>query len=146
MSIIKTVLASGTGDIARLYANRDPGSTIFAGQLEQLTREHPERLRIHHWFVTDRGVPDASTLPTILPDEDIAQGLTLACQSLPETDEIFIAFDPQRCSRPNSSYAEVGPTPSATDRKAAGPAAGRQVMTANPPITAGMRTWMAGER
>ncbi|MFE9577051.1 2Fe-2S iron-sulfur cluster-binding protein [Nocardia sp. NPDC006044] len=66
MSIIKTVLACGTGDIALLYANRDPGSTIFAGQLEQLTREHPERLRIQHWFETDQGVPDASTLTTLL--------------------------------------------------------------------------------
>lgn len=28
-----------------------------------------------------------------LPDQDVERGLTLACQSLPDADEIFIAFD-----------------------------------------------------
>ncbi len=216
MSIIKTVLTCGTADIALIYANRDLGSTIFAGQLEQLTREHPDRFHVQYWFETDGGVPDAAAMTALiapfaeratylcgpagfmavamaalaglgvpasrihqekylsladnpfeqpepapgspvtdgatleveidggrhtltwprqtklldvlleqgidvpyvcresicgscvcsvrkgrtrmvvndsLPDEDVEQGLTLACQSLPETDEIFIAFD-----------------------------------------------------
>ncbi|ASF09524.1 3-ketosteroid-9-alpha-hydroxylase [Nocardia brasiliensis] len=216
MSIIKTVLTCGTADIVLIYANRDPGSTIFAGQLEQLTREHPDRFQVQYWFETDGGVPDAAAMTALiapfaeratylcgpagfmavamaalaglgvpasrihqekylsladnpfeqpepapgspvtdgaileveidgdrhtltwprqtklldvlleqgidvpyvcrepicgscvcsvrkgrtrmvvndsLPDEDVEQGLTLACQSLPETDEIFIAFD-----------------------------------------------------
>ncbi|KIA66803.1 ferredoxin--NADP reductase [Nocardia vulneris] len=68
MSIIKTVLACGTGDVVLIYANRDPESTIFAGQLEQLTREHPDRFQVRHWFETDRGVPDAAAFtPLVAP-------------------------------------------------------------------------------
>lgn len=56
MSIIKAVLA-GAGSVFLVYANRDPESVIFAGELDRLTRLHPDRLTVVHWLESVQGLP-----------------------------------------------------------------------------------------
>jgi len=66
VSIIKSVLAGGRGRVALLYANRDPGSVIFAAELDRLAAEHPDRLRVTHWFDLEQGPPSAGRLEPLL--------------------------------------------------------------------------------
>jgi len=70
MSIIRTALAKGSGRIVLLYANRDERSVIFAGELDRLAREHPERLRVIHWLESVQGLPDAAQLRALAADHD----------------------------------------------------------------------------
>lgn len=57
MSIIRTALRDGHGQIVLFYANRDQASVIFADALRDLETEHPDRLRIIHWLESERGLP-----------------------------------------------------------------------------------------
>ncbi|GAA2154016.1 ferredoxin--NADP reductase [Actinomadura napierensis] len=57
MSILKSVLAGGTGTVTLLYANRDERSVIFAEELRALTEEHGERLTVVHWLESVQGLP-----------------------------------------------------------------------------------------
>jgi 3-ketosteroid 9alpha-monooxygenase subunit B len=66
MSILKAVLAAGTGRVALVYANRDPGSVIFATELGRLQERHGERLRVHHWLDSEAGPPTADALRDLL--------------------------------------------------------------------------------
>jgi 3-ketosteroid 9alpha-monooxygenase subunit B len=56
-SIIRTVLASGTGRINLLYANRDEQSVIFGNELTELARQYPDRLQVFHWLDSVQGRP-----------------------------------------------------------------------------------------
>jgi 3-ketosteroid 9alpha-monooxygenase subunit B len=62
MSILKSVLSSGTGAVALVYANRDEASVIFRDELITLTKEHPERLTVVHWLESVQGLPSAAGL------------------------------------------------------------------------------------
>jgi 3-ketosteroid 9alpha-monooxygenase subunit B len=62
MSITKSVLATGTGKITVLYANRDRDSVIFAAELDRLVAEHPHRMVVRHWLETERGLPTTDGL------------------------------------------------------------------------------------
>jgi 3-ketosteroid 9alpha-monooxygenase subunit B len=68
MSILRTALAAGSGQVVLIYANRDRDSVIFAAELDRLTAEHPDRLRVVHWLETGesgellRGLPNAAAL------------------------------------------------------------------------------------
>ncbi|AYF74276.1 ferredoxin--NADP reductase [Nocardia yunnanensis] len=64
MSILKSALILGRGDITLLYANRDRASVIFAEQLRQLVRRHPRRLTVLHWLESERGLPTAHGIAT----------------------------------------------------------------------------------
>jgi 3-ketosteroid 9alpha-monooxygenase subunit B len=57
MSILKSVLAGGTGTVTLLYANRDERSVIFAEELRALTERHGERLTVVHWLESVQGLP-----------------------------------------------------------------------------------------
>ncbi len=49
MSIIRTELAgTAPARLALLYGNRDEQSTLFAGELARLERDHPDRLSVSH--------------------------------------------------------------------------------------------------
>ncbi|NUS45584.1 MAG: ferredoxin--NADP reductase [Mycobacteriaceae bacterium] len=62
MSIVKSALVRGTGQVALIYANRDPESVIFAAELDELAAAHP-RLTVVHWLETGRGgLPTAAQL------------------------------------------------------------------------------------
>lgn len=62
MSIVKSALATGTGQVVLVYANRDEASVIFASELAALSREHPERLVVHHWLESVQGLPTPAQL------------------------------------------------------------------------------------
>ncbi|MEV6609444.1 ferredoxin--NADP reductase [Kutzneria sp. NPDC051319] len=62
MSIIKSVLAAGSGRMVLFYANRDPSSVIFAAELRRLAAEHPARLQVTHWLECLQGIPSQAQL------------------------------------------------------------------------------------
>jgi 3-ketosteroid 9alpha-monooxygenase subunit B len=59
MGIIKSVRARGHGDLALIYANRDPSSVIFRRELDDL-------LPVVHWLDSERGVPTVDSLAGLL--------------------------------------------------------------------------------
>ncbi|MGW6928861.1 2Fe-2S iron-sulfur cluster-binding protein [Lentzea sp. NPDC054927] len=72
MSIIKTVLAQGSGRVFLFYANRDEGSVIFARELDELSRSCPDRLVVVHWLESVQGLPHLGALRAFVQDCDEA--------------------------------------------------------------------------
>jgi 3-ketosteroid 9alpha-monooxygenase subunit B len=66
MSILKSALARGSGDIALVYANRDECSVIFAAELRELEAAHPGRLHVRHWLDVVQGPPTLADLAPVL--------------------------------------------------------------------------------
>jgi 3-ketosteroid 9alpha-monooxygenase subunit B len=62
MSILKTVLARGSGRVVLIYANRDEHSVIFASELGSLARQYGDRLVVVHWLETLQGLPSVPHL------------------------------------------------------------------------------------
>ncbi|HST84996.1 MAG TPA: ferredoxin--NADP reductase [Kineosporiaceae bacterium] len=65
MSIVRAALATGSGEVVLVYANRDENSIIFGAELDRLTAAHADRLTIVHWLETGphgRGLPTAAGL------------------------------------------------------------------------------------
>lgn len=65
MSIVKSMLAVGSGRIVLLYANRDDRSVIFATELAELVAKHPSRLTVIHWLESVQGLPSVETLTAL---------------------------------------------------------------------------------
>lgn len=92
MSILKTALARGHGQIALVYANRDCTSVIFATELRELQARHPDRLEVRYWHDVEQGPPTvAGLIPILRPyaDRDVyicgpEPYLAVARQSLDE--------------------------------------------------------------
>ncbi|MFP5253454.1 MAG: 2Fe-2S iron-sulfur cluster-binding protein [Actinomycetes bacterium] len=57
ISIAKSALARGSGKVVLLYANRDERSVIFAEELAELARKHPDRFVVVHWLESVQGLP-----------------------------------------------------------------------------------------
>lgn len=62
MSIVRSVLAKGSGALTLIYANRDETSVIFAGALRELAAGYPDRLTVVHWLESVQGLPSAEQL------------------------------------------------------------------------------------
>jgi 3-ketosteroid 9alpha-monooxygenase subunit B len=62
MSICKSALAEGSGQLTLLYANRDDSSVIFADALRELSGKYPDRLTVVHWLEVLQGLPSATAL------------------------------------------------------------------------------------
>jgi len=62
ISIVKSVLAAGSGRVVLVYANRDDRSVIFARELAELAARHPSRLVVHHCLESVQGLPTAAAL------------------------------------------------------------------------------------
>jgi 3-ketosteroid 9alpha-monooxygenase subunit B len=62
VSICKSVLANGNGQITLLYANRDEKSVIFAETLRALADKHPDRFSVVHWLESVQGLPSVAAL------------------------------------------------------------------------------------
>jgi 3-ketosteroid 9alpha-monooxygenase subunit B len=62
MSILKSLLARGSGRAFLCYANRDEDSVIFKTELKRLQHEHPERLVVLHWLESVQGLPTVPAL------------------------------------------------------------------------------------
>lgn len=57
ISIAKSALAKGSAKVVLLYANRDERSVIFAEELAELSRKHPDRFVVVHWLESVQGLP-----------------------------------------------------------------------------------------
>jgi ferredoxin-NADP reductase len=68
LSIIKTALARTAREIALVYANRDPGSVIFADALEHLRARSGGRLAVHHHLDSEKGFLDAAACAALVGD------------------------------------------------------------------------------
>jgi 3-ketosteroid 9alpha-monooxygenase subunit B len=136
MSIVRTVMASGSAHLVLLYANRDPESVIFARQLEMLAIRHTGRLRVIHWLESDRGLPSAAGLQPLLhsyadrdvylcgPEPFMAQvSEALTAVGVPRRQvhrERFVSLDEDPFTAPVEPPALVSPTPRTAAERAAG--------------------------
>jgi ferredoxin-NADP reductase len=68
LSIIKTALATTAREIALVYANRAPGSVIFADAVERLRAASRGRLTVHHHLDSDNGFLDAAACAALVGD------------------------------------------------------------------------------
>jgi len=66
LSIIKTALVTTAREIALVYANRGPGSVIFADALERLRAESGGRLSVHHHLDSENGFLDAAACAALV--------------------------------------------------------------------------------
>jgi 3-ketosteroid 9alpha-monooxygenase subunit B len=62
MSICKSALSEGSGQVMLVYANRDDRSVIFTDALRELTAKYPDRLTVVHWLESLQGLPSATAL------------------------------------------------------------------------------------
>lgn len=62
ISIAKSALTEGHGRVVLFYANRDERSVIFAAELAELARAHPDRFTIVHWLESVQGMPTVPQL------------------------------------------------------------------------------------
>jgi 3-ketosteroid 9alpha-monooxygenase subunit B len=62
VSICKSALSEGGGQVVLLYANRDERSVIFGGALRELAAKYPDRLTVVHWLESLQGLPSANAL------------------------------------------------------------------------------------
>ncbi|MGB8211681.1 MAG: ferredoxin--NADP reductase [Mycobacterium sp.] len=62
MSICKSALSEGSGQVVLLYANRDDRSVIFGDALRELAAKYPDRLTVLHWLESLQGLPSATAL------------------------------------------------------------------------------------
>lgn len=66
LSILKTALHAGSGQVALVYANRDESSVIFRDELVALAAEFPGRLVLVHWLESVQGLPTEPALGRLL--------------------------------------------------------------------------------
>ncbi|MTE13189.1 2Fe-2S iron-sulfur cluster binding domain-containing protein [Nocardia sp. CT2-14] len=62
LSILKSVLARGSGHCTLIYANQHENSVIFARELAELAAAHPDRLLVLHWLQSVQGLPSVAGL------------------------------------------------------------------------------------
>jgi len=62
LSILKSALATGSGQIVLVYANQNENAVIFAAQLRELAEADPERLHVVHWLESVQGLPTRALL------------------------------------------------------------------------------------
>ena len=62
MSILKSALHAGRGDVALVYANRDERSVIFRDELVALEKQYAGRLHVVHLLESVQGIPRVETL------------------------------------------------------------------------------------
>lgn len=91
MSIVKSVLAAGSGKVALIYANRDERSVIFRDALADLAATHPTRLTVIHWLESVQGLPTASALRALL--EPFAAREAFVCGPTPFMDATAAALE-----------------------------------------------------
>ncbi|WP_155769345.1 ferredoxin--NADP reductase [Mycobacterium asiaticum] len=65
MSICKSALSEGTGQVTLVYANRDDRSVIFRDALRELAAKYPDRLTVLHWLESLQGLPSAAALANL---------------------------------------------------------------------------------
>lgn len=66
LSILKASLDEGRGHVTLIYANRDEGSVIFAGELRAIQKEYADRVSVIHWLESVQGVPSIASLRELI--------------------------------------------------------------------------------
>jgi ferredoxin-NADP reductase len=69
ISIIKSALVATDRAVRLVYANRDADAVIFAGELDRLRAEHPDRLAVHHHLDSEGGFLDAAGCAALAGDD-----------------------------------------------------------------------------
>jgi len=62
LSILKSALAVGSGQVVLVYANEHENSVIFAEKLRELAEANTDRLHVIHWLVSVQGLPSRALL------------------------------------------------------------------------------------
>src|SRR4051812_29254340 len=62
LSILKSALAVGSGQVVLVYANEHENSVIFADKLRELAEANTDRLHVIHWLVSVQGLPSRALL------------------------------------------------------------------------------------
>jgi 3-ketosteroid 9alpha-monooxygenase subunit B len=62
LSILKSALAIGSGQVVLVYANQHENAVIFADKLRELAEQNPERLHVVHWLESVQGLPSRALL------------------------------------------------------------------------------------
>ncbi|WP_328856552.1 ferredoxin--NADP reductase [Williamsia herbipolensis] len=70
MSIIKTALMTHHNAVTLIYANRDQESVIFADTIAALQETYPDRLVVQHWLESERGLPTAVGIGSLIAGID----------------------------------------------------------------------------
>jgi 3-ketosteroid 9alpha-monooxygenase subunit B len=65
LSILKSALAAGSGNVVLVYANQHESAVIFAAQLRELAEQYPERLHVLHWLESVQGLPSRAQLKAL---------------------------------------------------------------------------------
>jgi 3-ketosteroid 9alpha-monooxygenase subunit B len=65
MSILKSVLATGHGRAALVYANRDDQSVIFTSELRKIAAAAGGRLVVMHWLDSLQGIPTTAGIAAL---------------------------------------------------------------------------------
>ncbi|MGJ0119857.1 2Fe-2S iron-sulfur cluster-binding protein [Williamsia sp. MIQD14] len=72
MSIIKTALMTHDNAVTLIYANRDEQSVIFSDTLATLQETYPSRFVVQHWLESERGLPTAAGIGSLIAAIDDA--------------------------------------------------------------------------
>jgi 3-ketosteroid 9alpha-monooxygenase subunit B len=91
MSILKSALHQGSGQVVLVYANRDETSIIFANELANLATAHPGRFRLIHWLDCDHGPPTVAALRDLI--EPFSAYEKFVCGPDPYMDAVQEAVD-----------------------------------------------------
>ena len=62
LSLVKSALVSGGGEVVLFYANRDADSIMYARQLQQISSEFPERFTLVDWLESEKGIPTSEAV------------------------------------------------------------------------------------
>ncbi|MFC3106532.1 2Fe-2S iron-sulfur cluster-binding protein [Undibacterium arcticum] len=73
LSIVKSLLARGSGRATVIYANRDERSVIFRNALMALASAHPQRLTVLHWLDSVQGIPSVAQLKALAAPWEASQ-------------------------------------------------------------------------
>jgi 3-ketosteroid 9alpha-monooxygenase subunit B len=66
LSILKSALAVGSGQLVLVYANQHENAVIFAQQLRALAEANPDRLHVIHWLESVQGLPTRPLLKAFI--------------------------------------------------------------------------------
>ena len=105
MSICKSALSEGSGQVTLLYANRDERSVIFADALRELAAKYPDRLTVVHWLESLQGLPSATALAKLAAP--FTDRPAFICGPGPFMDASRQALEALKVPAPASAYRGV---------------------------------------
>ncbi len=65
LSILKSALHAGNGNVVLVYANQHENAVIFSAQLRELAEQYPDRLHVLHWLESVQGIPSRAQLKAL---------------------------------------------------------------------------------